>query len=154
MHHHFVSVTLSAPHCRCKRLRPGCRAAAGGWGPHGPERFRRMAAASCCGVLGSGEVNRQEVGTRRVQVRLLNDGCRCCFFRCMSQSCWCLMEQASTPRPSWRRPPSVYLQPHHSLTSDVFYKLLVFYLQRTTEHRGLLTFWKDVTLPDLLPSRF
>lgn len=48
----------AAPHCSSKRLRPGYRAAARGGSSHGPERFRWMAASSCCGMLGSGKVNK------------------------------------------------------------------------------------------------
>lgn len=47
----------AAPHRSSQRICPGCRAAARGGGSHGPERFGWMAAASCCSVLGSGEVN-------------------------------------------------------------------------------------------------
>lgn len=54
---HCSSSVPAAPHRSSEWLRAGCRAAAGRGGTHGPERFRWMAASSCCSLLGSGKVN-------------------------------------------------------------------------------------------------
>ena len=63
---HCSSSALAAPHRGCEWLRAGCRAAAGGGSSHGPERFRWMAASSCCSVLGSGKV---DITGSRKQIR-------------------------------------------------------------------------------------
>lgn len=83
---HCSPSVLAAPHRSSKWLRAGCRAAAGGGSSHGPERFRWMAASSCCGVLGSGKVNitgnRKEISAHSQKVsETINIICCCCCFK-------------------------------------------------------------------------
>lgn len=106
---HCSSSALAASHRRCEWLRAGCRAAAGGGSSHGPERFRWMAASSCCSVLGSGKV---DITGSRKRIRqhaqrlffffkpLMSFTADVVVFRCMWRSCWCLTEPVSMPRPS------------------------------------------------------
>lgn len=62
-----IICVISAPHHSGKWVHPGYRAAAGGGRSHGPERFRWMAAPSCCSMLGSGTENK--TGNRK-QIRV------------------------------------------------------------------------------------